>query len=390
MSLIDDCIVILLILIAVWQMIEKLSKEKCESTGFVFSLLAVYHFSFSVLFFLYPEPLDSNYYYNLGIAMEADNLISLPTKSTGAMAMLSYWLCNSITHLYQLTANFIFATISLFGLFLIFLMLPELKTNSKFSKGIQVLIFFPFFFPSIHYWSTSVSKEAIMIGGLSAIVYMVYKFRRKNILLLPMVIASLFVRPHIVILFLAGGFVTWFCLVKLPCKLKLGISTLTIIIGLMAINYFMSTHGNKSLSFQSFNKMISQWEQSIGYSDTNSANVSLKDMIFPFKFCTFWFRPFFENLTVKILVGSIENLMLIIAIISLCTKRFLKFASSVNLVVKMSIGGALGVSLFMCLVSSNFGYAMRQKSTILPFVCLLVVSYWINTVITNKDEISTA
>lgn len=367
-----------------------LSKEKGELIGKVFSLLAVYHFSFSVLFFLYPEPLDSNYYYNLGIAMGADDSMLLPTKSTGAMAVLSYWLCNSITHLYQLTANFIFATISFFGLFLIFLMLPELKTNSKFLKRNQFLIFFPFFFPSIHYWSTSVSKEAIMLGGLSAIVYMIYKYQRKYIFLFPVVIASLFVRPHIVILFLAGGFVTWVSFVKLSYKLKLGISTLTIITGVIAINYFMSTHGNKSLSFQGFNKMISQWEQSIGYSDTNNANVSLKDMIFPLKFFTFWFRPFFEDFTVKILVGSIENLMLIVALVSLCTKRFLKFAPSVDLSIKMSIGGALGVSLFMCLVSSNFGYAMRQKSTILPFVCLLVVSYWISIVLPNKDEISTA
>jgi len=124
--------------------------------------------------------------------------------------------------------------------------------------------------------------------------------------------------------------------------------------------------------------MIDQWEISVGRSFTNDTNVRLNKMMYPFKFLTFWYRPLFEISSIKVFFASLENVFLIGATISLFSKRFLAWFRGIHISIKMALGGAIAVSLFMCMVSSNFGYAMRQRSTILPFICLIFTSYWLS------------
>jgi hypothetical protein len=192
------------------------------------------------------------------------------------------------------------------------LMIPTQIVYKNFN-----LVMLIAFLPSLHYWTTLLGKEPLILLGITTFVLEISKAKGNLFQIIGALLLVALVRPHIAILLILC-FVTIYILFKkntLKTKILVIFSSLLIFIlsgvALLKISKIHKLDVAKTLRYNEFSKLSK--------SDSNSY-VPMNEYSLPEEVFTFYFRPLFlDSKSVLYFFASIENLIiLLLHVVSLC------------------------------------------------------------------------
>lgn len=289
-----------------------------------------------------------------------------------------------------------FCFLGLWNLFKVFVDRYD-NLNKQLSYGIL-------FIPTVVFWASGISKEAIVMGAFGHVVYYSYKWfilGKFNIIYVPYYIFCLYciaiIKGYILVAFLPALFVWYFLEIRGKIKNKLirNISTPLIVTFLIGILYIFFNALGSSKLFQEYateetiNRVVIYYEylSQEGYAgsryDIGKIEPNLSSIIstIPRAINVTIFRPYiWEVHNLSALIASIESSFILIFTIIILFKKGIKnilfiifsdpFLIS-SLIFVLIFGAAVG------LTSGNFGTLVRYKMPCMPFfVSLLIITYY--------------
>ena len=232
-------------------------------------------------------------------------------------------------------------------------------SNQKIRLLFELLIWSP----TLHFWTSSIGKDAIIFTSINLILYSLIKPRKRFLLLIPCFLLIAIIRPYIGIVLVISIISSTFVRVDIPKNYKVLIR-LIIIFG---FSYFI-TAGIDFLKLKDgidFNSVSSLLEYHRDVTETGTHAVDMDTLNVPLRLFTYMFRPlFFDAKGFLGFLASLDNLILLSIfiypiIISFTSRKFpkLKFNSiNVFLILYISINW-----FFLASTTSNLGLALRHK-----------------------------
>lgn len=331
-------------------------------------LLGCFHFVFTHVYFLLDERVDSYSYYLKSLSKgEVDFNSSFISEFTGLIA-------RDYFELTYYTTCLIFSWFGFIGFVILLRLISKYLDGSNYRYKSLVVLFLCL--PSMHFWSSTLSKESLIMSLVLVSLFSVFKLKTRWPLFLVSIGIIALMRPHVSVILLLSLVLAY----VLTSKIKTVNKSIILVVGYVAfyfiVDWIMILFNRPGLSYTSFNAMTREWEQSVRFAPINDTNIVLEGKSYIYKVLSFTFRPLFQFSSLKLSVASLENLLLLLASLSLIRISFLKWVTKWRIEVLYSILAVIGWFGFMSLVSSNYGYAMRQKSTLLPLFIFVILSFW--------------
>ena len=299
--------------------------------------------------------LDSYGYYinslnNSSLVIYSNNFIIVITSIFSKILGLNFYSCSLIY--------------SLIGAIGVITMDSIITPIAKISnQKIRLLFELLIWSPTLHFWTSSIGKDAIIFTSINLILYSLIKPRKRFLLLIPCFLLIAIIRPYIGIVLVISIISSTFVRVDIPKNYKVLIR-LIIIFG---FSYFI-TAGIDFLKLKDgidFNSVSSLLEYHRDVTETGTHAVDMDTLNVPLRLFTYMFRPlFFDAKGFLGFLASLDNLILLSIfiypiIISFTSRKFpkLKFNSiNVFLILYISINW-----FFLASTTSNLGLALRHK-----------------------------
>lgn len=335
-------------------------KLKINNETFIKRALIVYHIVFSIICYYFTafDNKESDYekYIRLANNLEWYDLFGFGNKF---VSFLIYPLVKLGFGYFFLTL--LFSTIGLQG-FLIFYKLYK-KDNFKYN---QPLLIAWLFLPSFHFWTSFLSKDAIIFLMMALIIKTIETKKYRSITLYILVLISFFIRPYAVILIILSGLIVYMIYSKESIKRKL-FYTLTLITSFFLILPILIKHYLKILSYNGFSDLISIFYYKVQnfHIDKGSHFINSNDYNYLERILIVLFRPFFFDASnIFQILSSIQNLIIIIyLILIMINKRSFDFKISHKFALTSAV-------LFLLVISTyifNLGLASRMQVMIYPY-----------------------
>lgn len=310
-------------------------------------------------------------------ALNADFMMDLFGPGTRFISFLVYPLVK--LNVGYLTLSLLFAAIGLIGLLKITRLFFPLDTKFK-----RIGVFF-MLFPTLHFWTSGLTKEALLVFFMALILEEITKNKILSIKMLFFIFFILFIRPYVFVIILLGLSMKFLMSEKLSVK-KLIISIGSFItLSLLSIPIFKFFLNFKTYSISEIEKLfykINLYSVKTGYS-----SFSLEDTNYFDRFLIVLFRPlFFDSSNIFQLIISIENccfLFFLIFIIFNTIKTKIKIDSNIlYLLVTSSL-----IIMFLSIYMYNLGLASRMRVMFVPFSILgMVLMFNVNKVSLNEEK----
>mgnify|MGYP001229191830 CR=1 FL=1 len=274
-----------------------------------------------------------------------------------------------------LSTNIIFNFIGFLGIINYFLIFRKLSSlNNKFILFLSVIILF---FPSLHFWSSSIGKDSLIFYAISLILLNFISHNGIKSYILGFLIIIL-IRPYIGV-FILTSYIFYFLI-------NLNFNNLRNIISLIVISlitfftiFIASTH--LSISFSDLNlnyisellKTVNEERRVNFINNENFVDVTSKNFVENLLFYIFY--PFFtlnEINNMFLLILSIENLI-ILSILLISIILFNLHNLDKSKIVTLVFFSFLTL-LFLSSVTQNIGIILRQKWMIMPIIFSVVLS----------------
>ncbi len=233
--------------------------------------------------------------------------------------------------------------------------------------------------PSLHFWTSSIGKDAILFTSINLILYAFLKPRRRFLIILPCFILVAIIRPHIGIVLLFSIIGATFSRIEIPRNYRLLIRLIIILgfsyfisLGIDFLNLGTANIYGDQLNFEKINNLI-KYQRTI--TEVGNYSIDMNSLNVPLRLFAYMFRPLFLDSNGLLgIVASIDNLVLlsifIYPILLAVTKKRIPIInfSSVNIFLIIFICFSW---FFLSSTTSNLGLALRHK---LMFVVPLVYS----------------
>jgi len=321
---------------------------------------AVMHFAMTLLqyYLSLSGNFDSKVFYQR--ALDAENITSLFKIGSRSISFFIYPLVKIGVDF--ISISFIYSLIGFIG-YVIYLRLSyELSIKNKFSRVI-LLIFF--LFPSIHFWTGSLTKESILFT-LLVIIYREIKIKNTlTITVLVCLLLTLFIRPYIALISLFLLIIFYFN--RFSKKTKI------ISCGLLAISGYLLL---KFLKITSLSSISKNYEYIIDYaSRSGNSSIDLANSNYIERMVLTLFRPlFFDAKTFNHFIVSVENLFWLFIVVLL----FWNFRLLKNILLKKSnlylVSFVVSTMAFFSIYMYNLGLANRMRVMFIPYTVLILLN----------------
>jgi hypothetical protein len=270
--------------------------------------------------------------------------------------------------------SFAFSTVSLLAFLKYFKFLFEkLKIKNKKFLSIIILLFLT---PSLHFWTSGLSKEALVFYLMCEVLFEVYKNKSISNKLILLSIAILLIRPYLFFILNGALFIHFLINSKTSKSNKLKFIFISILIFGITMPILMKFLGLNSLSLDSieygFNLLV-QYSSNAGSSSIDILNSSYLEKLF-----LVLYRPLFlDARTIYQYIISMENAIFLILTIKLTIDvfRYLKlikcFRNASFLIIAI-----VGLILFYSIYMYNLGLASRMRVMFLPYIYILIFMFY--------------
>ena len=338
-----------------------ITNKQCENRKDTLLLLLIFvsHFSMSIFhwFRIINKAVDIHYFYE--IALNSNSWFGLFGIGSRFMAFLIYPLVKIQAS--YLTLFLLFSLISLLAYTYLF----KLFLNTIKTKIDNVFFLLLLLYPSIHFWTVSFGKEAILMPLLFYIVYKVKERSFSSITLYLCMLMILLIRPYLFVILLMS-----FVLAVFLDKTFNSVFKKKTLMASVAIFSFSIPVLMWFLKIKSWNDIANNYARVAVYAANNgSSSINLLESNYFERLFLTLFRPFFYDvISVFHFFASIENLMFLVFLIFLIVKIKNIGLFSQSLDVKFAFFTALLLILFYSIYMYNLGLANRMKVMFLPYL----------------------
>ncbi len=323
-------------------------------------LLLVLCFVYHLFFFYFNNVLNKDQMEDSIIFYKSAMHISSIGEWLENFKMGGYFFIFLVTPIIKLSKSFLFVSLllSLLSFIPYYYVIKNREKFTSFDSIFTTITFLFFlFFPSVHVWTTTISKEALLFVLMFFVLLWSYFHTNiifSKVLFIILVIA---IRPHLgVFLVISVLLLSWN---KFSFKLKILYIAGIIFTGILAI-YFVS------IGFSNLNvfERLAAFE-AYSYSGTY---IDIKENPYFYRIISLLFRPFiWETKSIFQFLYSIENVFFFIWIM-----WFLYYCISKKLLKKVSnnifIVNSVLLILFISIYIFNLGLASRMKVMFMPFL----------------------
>lgn len=332
-------------------------------------LLLVYHLVFAWIGFQYIliNGGDAQRYWFLGQDLSNSAWTDFLKPGTDVVKFLTFPLVKFF-HLLFWIGFLLFSLISFAGVLILYRTLIRVAGS---NVKLQVLAMLLMLLPNLHFWTSLIGKEALILIPLTVFCAELSGKRYFSILLLISVLAVAVIRPHVAFVlsltYVLGLLLTY------PLSLK----RKAIVLGGLAVLTGLFTWLLTSLQDFSggFQRVLQKYEAHIRYFKTTDGYVPLDAYPLPAKLFTFYFRPQpMERSGLFYHLVSTENLLLLlIAGFTLWygLRYFAELRSRLLFVFPLLFMTAVG--LMYVYAYANYGIIMRTRIMTTPFLYLFIL-----------------
>lgn len=371
--------IIVFLLIIIWgawgiEFVFKKSNKLDNSDIRFLKYLYVFHIlvSFFYGYYVLKNGGDATGYWFMGdrFSLDADWSTYYHT-GTYFILFLTYPLTKYF-HISFYMGGLIFATIGFSGFIYFYIIIRRFVTRPIILYGISV---FPFimYLPNLHFWSVGIGKDALVLFAIMLFYNALFDIKQKWISVLLALVIAYHIRPHIAFFLIASSSLAVIIDGKLKMGIKIVLSTIMIIGGVLLFNTLLSFLKIDEVSADSITQFSETRSENL--SKDSGSSVDVKNYPFPLKVFTFLYRPlFFDVHDVMGIISSIENVILLwLSFLMLKLKPFAAFKAAPMPIKSLFI--FFGVSsMAFAMILSNLGIMLRQKSSI--SFCLIIFIIW--------------
>lgn len=354
--------------------IEILARRfKWLGTGILRGLF-LYHLLFALIYYIYIQSAasDSVAYYYRTLESYYSWQEAYGTGTT-FIDFLSYPFIHFLGFSYEMMMM-LFAWFGYWGFVCFYIVFKE---NTRFQHtiiGIDLITLF-MFLPNMHYWTASLGKGSFIFLGLGLTMYGLSRLKRRKLAMLAGLLIVYYVRPHIffiMVVSILAALVTSREKIPLFQKLIL-LAGVTAAIVFLYDDVMAFASIDSDNIFESYDELATH--RSVELAKAGSG-IDVSGYPLPLKLFTFWFRPlFFDAPGIIGIIVSFENLLYLILIAKLFNMEFINFFRVSMVVVKSGMVAFLATSLALSGALSNLGIIIRQKSMVMYFLLLVILTF---------------
>lgn len=342
-------------------------------------ILLLYHFIFSFVSYTLRYS-DASLYWFSNIDHGEINVMSIIGIGNGFMLFVNY----PFAVLFKLPIEVGIFLYSILGFYAILQSFKLLKLIVPFPINVLTydVRYLFLFLPNFHFWTSSIFKEVWCLFFITTIFIYLHRRKFRSFTLWICLIALALLRPHLSLILLISILTAFLLLAKLSQKLKVLYALIALVISF--VFYLMICHiiNINPWSLERWLINNASWRDSfIG----SGSYVPIQEYFYPYKYFTFYFRPFFYDVHHPYSwILSIENFLvfglLLFTIIKLILKRKPLHISILNLSM-----------LFFCIIGpfiyvsryAGLGIFARTRMMFIPF--LIIVLFYI-IMVKEKDS----
>jgi len=355
--------------------------KKCVSRGdfkdfpnWVLPSLLAYHFTISAIavYFVCIYGGDSMGYWSLN----ADT-------SQNAQTWMDYWGYNTffiqwlnyipykILELHFFTGCVIYSSLSALGFFWLLRLCKAYYVQAKErSNFLSICLILLFFFPSQHFWTGIVGKEAVLWFVL---ILTLKSLKEKKLVYLILSIAILmWIRPVLGVLVLGVGLTVWMVSSTVSVRMKIGaliFAGISAVLGFFFLTYIMHLD---QISLQSL-KEYSEGQYAFLATFEPNTLISMQEYSVFGKLIVVGFRPFgVEIFSFWGVFSGIENFLFLILALGTIPALVYSVGNRRKFFIILAVMSGIILYLFSISISVNvLGIMIRLKSSVTPFLSIL-------------------
>ena len=372
-------VVIIIVLLNIYFISSRWEKEN-RIQGILYIVLFFIHLSTTILFYNlnYQSKMDSYMFFN-----DAEHIKSIyHLRFVGSKFMSSLMFPFIKLGLNYLTCTMIFSTLG-FYTFLKYIDFIKLKIE-KHKSVYTYFLFILFFIPSLHYWTSGISKETLIFFLMFVFFNKVFTRNYMSIQLILALLIIFLVRPYIGFIMIASLYLHLIFLRRtLNSKTKNFVILMLIIsiLFLPALKYFLKID---SLNVQT---IINNYNQIIIYSQsTGNSSIDLESSTFLGRIWLVMFRPlFYDSNNIFQFIISIENLIYLVIVSFLCVKLLMRRINFKLNYLYLFLCFSITV-LFYSIYMYNLGLASRMRIMFMPYFLTFIIISCIGTKVQIKSK----
>lgn len=335
-------------------------KEKNIPQKFYYIILFIIHFSSFILNYKYSIEVKRDSFNFYQRAIDSTNIFDYANPGSRFITFLIYPLVK--LNFDYFVISLIFSIISFIG-FLIFLRQFDCK---EFYNKLLIIILL---FPSLHFWSSGLSKEALVVFFMALIFSQMKKIKPVFIWLVISLVFLLFIRPYLSLIILMSLLLTFYLFSKKTrlCKIKLALFSLVFFIcSLPILKTFLKI---ETISIKAITNVFAKINS---YSlDHGNSSIPIETTNYLERMNMVLFRPLFLDAKSSLVyyVISFENLFFLITTI-LFLYLIIRKKTYLNQISFFLLSTSLLIILFLSLYMYNLGLASRMKVMFIPYLAL--------------------
>jgi len=247
----------------------------------------------------------------------------------------------------------------------------ELRIGAPFSTGTYALLFLP----SLHFWTSSIGKDAPLFFAVTLAVWSVMRLRTRFLYYAVAMGVMILFRPHIALIATIGlaAAAAFGQGTSLPAKLGV------LVLAVAGTFYISQTVENTFyIQLNSAESVMDWFAQKSEIGQQFAGGTAVHGASFPVRLISLLFRPlFFDANGAFAIVASFENLlMLFIAGFFAANWRDVLGLARTSLVLRFCWFFALALTILLAVVYYNVGLGLRQRTMIMPALLTIFAVQW--------------
>jgi len=335
-------------------------KEKNIPQKFYYIILFIIHFSSFILNYKYSIEVKRDSFNFYQRAIDSTNIFDYANPGSRFITFLIYPLVK--LNFDYFVISLIFSIISFIG-FLIFLRQFDCK---EFYNKLLIIILL---FPSLHFWSSGLSKEALVVFFMALVFAQVKKKKPLLIWLVISLIFLLFIRPYLSLIILMSLLITFYIYSKKSRLYKIKFALLSFMFFICSLPILKVFLKIETISIDSISYVFAKINT---YSlNHGNSSIPLESTNYLERINIVLYRPFFLDVNSSLLyyIISFENLLFLITTILFLYLIFRK-KTYLNQISFFLLSTSLLIILFLSLYMYNLGLASRMKVMFIPYLAL--------------------
>jgi len=231
------------------------------------------------------------------------------------------------------------------------------------------------FLPSIHFWTASIGKDAILFFAMALCTWSILNVSRRIMRLGFALLLMVLVRAHIAVLVVASLAIA----ATLYRGLSLGRRVTLLLPALLALAVLGAVvQSSIGIDLSDPGSVATFLEERTDVIAGAAGNTSLNGQPFTVRLVSLLFRPMFVDARNALgLVASMENVFFVL-IYAYCLIRWREVVELYKKVyfIRFALVLTLGLMVLLAIVNYNVGLGLRQRTMFLPLLLSIFVAIW--------------